>query len=74
VVHLHAGQLGRQRCAFGLLAGLGVWPWRGRQTFQLLLDGSNVGINGFIEQTGLGRIKLFAASSELAKRFKTAIS
>ena len=65
MVHLHAGQLWRQRCAFGLLAGFGVHLGRGRQHLELLLNGGDVGIDRFIEQAGLGLIELLTASAEL---------
>ena len=35
---------------------------------EFLLDGCDVGINGLIEQAGLGRIELLTATAELAKR------
>ena len=41
---------------------------------EFLLDGCDVGINGLIEQAGLGRIELLTATAELAKRLSTAIS
>ena len=53
VVLVHAGQLWRQRCAFGLLAGCRVDYWRGRQMLEFQLDGRDVSINGLIEQAGL---------------------
>ena len=65
VVLVHAGQLWRQRCAFGLQTGCGVGSWRRRQRLQLQLDGRDVGFNGLIEQAGLGRVKLLAAFAKL---------
>ena len=65
MVHLHAGQLGRQRCTLGLLAGLGVCLGAGRELFEFFFNGCDVGIDGFIEQAGLCLIELLAAASEL---------
>ena len=65
MVLVHAGQLGRQCCASGLLAGRSVDDWRGRQMLEFQLDGCDVRIDGFIEQAGLGRIELLAAPAEL---------
>ena len=53
VVLVHAGQLWRQCCAFGLQAGCDLGSWRRRQRLQFQLDGRDVGINGLIEQAGL---------------------
>ena len=38
------------------------------------LDGRDVGVDGLIKQAGLRRVKVLAASAELAKSFNTAIS
>ena len=65
VVLVDAGQLWRQRCASGQLAGRSVDYWRGRQILEFQLDGRDVGIDGLIEQAGLGRVKLLTAASEL---------
>jgi len=41
--------------------GVGRW----RQVLKLLLNSGDVGIDGFIKQTGLSSIKLFAAAAQL---------
>lgn len=64
MVHLHAVQLRLQHCALGLLAGICVRLGRWCQILKLLLNGGNIGINRFIEQTGLGRLQLLTASAE----------
>ena len=64
-MQLNAGQLGRQGCALRLLAGLFDCLVRRCQVLEFLLNGGDVGINRFIEQTGLAGIELFTATAEL---------
>ena len=63
MAHLHAGQLGRQRCAFGLPGSANRGT--GRKLFELLLNGGQISIDGFIEQAGLLSAELLAALAKL---------
>jgi hypothetical protein len=47
------------------LAGLGLYPGRGRQLLELHFDGGDVRIEGLVEQAELRRIKPLAALAEL---------
>ena len=63
MVLLHAGQLRGQWCAFGLPGS--VWLGRLGESFELFLNGGDVGINAIVDQTGLSGIELLAALAEL---------
>ena len=65
MVQIDTGQLWGQGCALGLLAGFFGWGGRRRQALEFLLNGGDVGVYGFIEQTGLGGVELFAAAPKL---------
>ena len=48
---VHAGKTGRQGCTFGLLAGSGRDFCCRCQLLEFKLDGGNVRLNGFFDQT-----------------------
>ena len=60
MVDVNTGQSCRQGSTFGLLAGLGRGFCSRCQRLEFKLDGGNVSLNRFFDQTDLPRIELFA--------------
>jgi len=66
VAKLDSRQMGRQRCALGLLLLLVRGLGRGvAKLFELALQRCQVGVEGFVEQRFLGRAQLLALAPEL---------
>ncbi len=65
MMDIHARQTSRQSCAFGLLAGLDRGFCSRGQLLEFKLDGGNVSLDGFFDQTDLSSIELLTAAPEL---------